>query len=109
MFTEALRLERAFHSRSQTFNPVFEYTVPYAALHDLNSFLLTQTSGEENERNVPSALMQQLKRTRSVELRQGVIRENDVEIGMQVGEIFRFRTHAQPSGIKTGAAQFMHD
>ena len=73
------------HRLPQACQPVFEQVIGCAVPYELYHCFIFETTSDDDERNVQSRVLQKMKRTQSIELRKAVVRDNNVERGVQVG------------------------
>ncbi len=94
--------------RPQAGQPVLEQVVVGALPHGRDRDVFAHRAGDEDERQVESALAHEPQRFQAVEARQGVVREDDVERRVQAVPELLLGFDALADRLVAGEAQFTH-
>ena len=105
--TQTLLFEGMRHRLAQTCHPVFQQIIGGALLHALDGNLFADAAGDDNERDIETALLQQLQGAQRAKLWQAVIGQNQVEGRIKRRNVVGFRLDAPPVGGEAGSPQLM--
>jgi hypothetical protein len=99
--TEAFFVHSFSYGLSQSRQPIFEQIVGRAGLHTLDGTFFADTARHNDKGHIHSALFQMFEGPLRIELGQGIISQDDVQVLVQMRKEIRFRVHSFPLRIKT--------
>lgn len=100
-------LQRVRHGLAQAREAIFDQVVGRTLTHGRHGRLLANRAGHDDERNIQTARLQQIKRTQRVEPWQGIIGEDEVERRVERGLVRRRVFHPLPHRRKAEPAQLV--
>ena len=104
-----LLLQGVGHRLPQARQAVLEQVIGRALLHDLHRHFLADAAGNHNEGDIQLALLEQVQGGQGVELRQGIIGDDQVQPGVQGPQVSRGGYPPAASRAVAGALELVHD
>ncbi len=102
---QTMLLHGVIHRRTQPRHAILEQVVGRAMPHRSHRHVLADAARHDDERNLPSALLQQLQGAQAVEIRQFEIRQDDVDRPCQALDKIFFVIHHDRLRRKSGLFQ----
>jgi hypothetical protein len=105
--TQAFLFEGVGYCGTKTSQAVLEQVIGRALPHCADGRIFADGAGDDDERDVPAALVQQVQRAYGVELGQRMIGEDEVQLWREAREVFRLGVHTLPRWIEAGTPEVM--
>ena len=106
--TEAFFVHGFSYGLSQSRQPIFEQIVGRAVLHTLDGAFFADTARHNDKGHIQSAFLQMLEGPLRIELRKGVISQDNIQLLVQMRKEISFRFHSLPLRIKTRSQEFVN-
>ncbi len=103
-----VRVQRLSYRRSEACHPVFEQEIGGAELDDAGGLFVADGSRHDDERNFLVRAVEQVQCAGAVELRQPVVRQNDVVLRSELRLVVLFSLDPDPVRVIARAPQFRH-
>ena len=99
--------EGADDGGAQPREAVLQEIVGGAPLHAFNRRLLGDGAGDDDERDIQRALLQELQGAGGVEHGQMVVGQDDVDVRSQIGEKLALALHPLPVGVESRSPELV--
>lgn len=102
-------LDRVLDRRSQPSQPVLQHVVHRPLPHGRDRHILTDGTRDDDEGDVEARLLHDFQGPHRVELRLVIVRQDEVELGVEVSLETGLVVHPAPGEFEAGPAQLVED